>query len=521
MNTITRPFAGFLAASLCLASAPIVSAAQCDTCHGAEATHWAASRHANSQIAVATELAQSHPGEDPASVVLGEDCIACHSPTAIKANGGMSEAQTLGWFFTTTNGLFSADTCATNTASWPHVACTTCHFVPTNHMNLPGSLVFFDSQTAQYVHMQSASELCGQCHGSLHFPDTDHRVYDGWLTSKHANTQTHVANELSQSHPGESPEEVTAGENCVACHAPTAVMVTGGDEATALDYFFTTTNGLFDANTVSAHSDEWPGVGCTACHDPHTPESLSYFNTATFQYEPMSNSAQLCGQCHGNLRFPDTDHLSYNILAGTGGIGVPDQQFMPDVTCTDCHMHPSGIDGSNSQTFRGHTWAISVPELGGGATLSCILCHTEADPVETTFIIDAWKAEFQALDATASANVARLAAAMQGVQNPAFQAALDEAQHNLAFAEGDESGGFHNHPYLMALLRDANQKALSVPILTATNQGSSLVISWTGPGTLQSANSIRGPWTDVSGATNPLIIPPSAQAPQRYYRLRP
>jgi Cytochrome c552/Cytochrome c554 and c-prime/Doubled CXXCH motif (Paired_CXXCH_1) len=500
---------------------PAASAGQCDTCHGTQVKKWIGSAHANTQIDVATELSLSHPGEDPFSVIQGEDCIACHGPTAVMANGGMSEGQALGYFFTTTNGFFCDTTAATNTTAWPHVACTSCHSVSTNHPDVPGGLALFNSQTAQYVHPARASELCGQCHGTLHFWDTDHQVYDAWLSSKHANTQADVADELSKSHPGETPQEVTHGENCVACHAPTAVVTTGGDEATALDYFFSSTGGLFTTNTAPAHAEEWPGVGCSTCHDPHDPGKLSYFNSSTLEYEVMTNSAQLCGQCHGNLRFPDTDHLSFNILQGTGGKGLPDQQLMAGVTCTDCHMHRSQVDGSNSRMLGGHTWAISVPETDGQSTVSCILCHTNADPNSVNLIIGGWQSDFQQLDATVSANVAKVTTAMQNCQNSNLQVILADAQYNLAYAESDESGGFHNHPYLMALLKDANQKVLSIPILNAARHAGQVVISWTGPGTLQSAKSINGPWSDVTGATNPLMVNSVSGAQQVYYRLRP
>ncbi len=523
MKPDSYPPAGVLIAIILTATASVVSAAQCNACHPNEVNLWSGSAHANTQLDVAGELAQSHAGEAPAAVIEGEDCIACHSPTAVWANGKMSEGDALGYFFTTTNGLFDASTSATNTDAWPHVACEACHSVPTNHSIAPASLALFDSQTAHYVAVAGTSELCGQCHGTLHFSDTDHQVYDAWLSSKHAHTQDDVAGELADSHPGEDPWSVTEGENCIACHAPTAVLATGGDEGTALDYFFTTTNGVFSTNTVSAHSDDWPGVGCTACHDPHNPGAFSYFNSSTFEYEVMTNSAQLCGQCHGNLRFPDTDHLSYNILQGTGGIGVPDQQLMGGVTCTDCHMHRSDEDGSNSRMYGGHSWAIAVPEADGQSTISCLVCHTGAPPENVSLIIDGWRADFQALDATASANVVRAAAAVQAAANPAptVLAALAEAEHNLTYAESDESGGFHNHPYLMALLQDANQKALSIPILNVSEESGGVVISWTGPGTLQAASSINGPWRDVAGATNPLVLPSSGLARQQYYRLRP
>jgi HlyD family secretion protein len=71
------------------------------------------------------------------------------------------------------------------------------------------------------------------------------------------------------------------------------------------------------------------------------------------------------------------------------------------------------------------------------------------------------------------------------------------------------------------LLNDANAKALSFPILDVGMQGARVVISWTGPGTLQAASSLLGPWSDVASATNRVIIAPGAGPGQQHYRLRP
>ncbi|MFQ6033458.1 MAG: cytochrome c3 family protein, partial [Candidatus Bipolaricaulia bacterium] len=298
-------------------------------------------------------------GETPDEVLHGEDpedCIACHGPTAISANGGMSEAQALSYFFSTTDGKFTADTAPLHNSEWPSIACTACPDVPGDHpANVP-TLALFDSQSGQYLSMDGASKLCGECHGDLRF-DTDHLTYNAWTQSKHSDTQADVASELAEERAGETPDEVLHGddpENCIACHGPTVVLAGGGmSEAEALNYFFTTADGKFTADTAPAHSSEWPSVSCTACHDQHDPAKPSYFNSSTKKYEPMESPDKLCGQCHGNLRFPDTDHLSYNIRSGTGGIGVPDQQTMPGVTCTDCHMFVSDVDGSNSSMFHG------------------------------------------------------------------------------------------------------------------------------------------------------------------------
>ncbi len=512
----------------CVASIALMAASSlnaqidCADCHSSVYTKWSGSPHANTQTDVATELSQSEVGMTPAAVIQAEDCIACHGPLAVQANGVMSESQALGYFFTTVNGQFAAGTTVTNAAVWPHVACTSCHNVPGDHPDTLPALALFNSQSRQYVPAANASALCGECHGNLHFADTDHLIYNAWTNSGHANTQTDVADELAASNAGQTPADVTQEENCVGCHGPTAVLANGGmNESQTLAYFFTTTNGLFTPDTVSAHTSEWPGVGCTACHDPHDPKKASYFNSATQTYQVMTNSAQLCGQCHGNLRFPDTDHLSYNILAGTGGIGVPNQQTMPGVTCTDCHMYTSAVDGSNSKNYHGHTWAINVTEAGGQSTSSCTACHVNMDATAAIASITSAKSEFQALDATVQANVARATAAMQANLNPAWLAALQEAQHNLSYAESDESGGFHNHKYLMALLNDANAKALSLPILTVGTQGSSIIISWTGGGTLQTAESLTGPWSNLSTATNQLVLAPSQQVHQQFYRLGP
>lgn len=500
---------------------PKNGAAQCSDCHGDVYAKWGGSVHANTQTDVAVELGQSHAGEAPAAVITGEDCIACHSPTAVLSNGGMTESQALGYFFTTSNGLFTTSTTAANSAFWPHLECVTCHNVPGDHPDTMPALALFSSQTRQYVPMGDVSALCGQCHGNLQFSDTDHLIYNAWTNSRHALTQTDVATELSQSHAGETPANVAAGEDCVACHAPTAVLANGGMTASqALGYFFATTNGQFSADTVNTHPSEWPGVSCTACHDPHDPKKPSYFNSATGQYQALTNSALLCGQCHGNLRFPDTDHLSYNIETGTGGVGVTNQQTMPGATCTDCHMYTSSLDGTSSKSYHGHSWAITIQEAGGQSISSCTACHPTMDPQAANTSITNWKSEFQALDVTVQANVARAAVLLQGSQDSNRLAALAEAQHNLSYAESDESGGFHNHYYLMALLNDANSKVLSLPILTAGLQGPNLVVSWIGTGTLQSAGSLTGLWQDVQSATNPLVIPVS-QAEQRFYRLRP
>ncbi len=449
---------------------PTIAPTDCKACHADVFSSWQGGAHANTQTDVAAELASDRSGQTSKDVISGadaEDCIACHGPTAVTLPGIASEADALDHFFSTTGGKFTADTKAINTADWPQLDCQTCHKVSATHQTDKLSFGVFNSQTAQFVAQTDSSKVCGQCHGNLLIPGTDHQTYNAWASSKHAATQTDVATELGSDRSGQTADDVINGqdaENCIACHAPTAVLSNGGmTEAQALAYFFTASaDGKFSADTKAAHADEWSNVSCTACHDPHNPKTPAYFNSSTKQYQPMKTTNELCGQCHGNLRFPNTDHLSYNINAGTGGMGVPDQQMTPNVSCTDCHMYVSGVDGSNSTQLGGHSWAITVKEADGQTTTSCVKCHSDWTTASSDATIAKMKADFAALDAKVQALVEKATTAMDGVNNPALADKLKEAQFNLGYAESDESGGFHNHTYLMALLTDAQQRAQEI-----------------------------------------------------------
>jgi len=445
----------------------------CGKCHGTlrfpDTDHviydaWFVSSHNDTQLDVADELAEARAGETPAEVIHGDDpenCIACHGPTAVLADGGMTEVQALAHFFTSQAGQITPSTEAANASEWPGVGCTACH-----DPHEPATPAYFNSETQEYMPVSNTSELCGKCHGSLRFAGTDHLTYDAWSQSGHNDTQLDVAGELAEARAGETPAEVIHGadpENCIACHGPTAVLAEDGmTEEQALEYFFTTQGGTFTSSTVAANTSEWPGVACTACHDQHNPATPAYFNSETQEYTPVAESGELCGQCHGSLRFPDTDHRSYDILTGTGGIGVPDLETMPGVTCTDCHMFASTLEGSNSSMFHGHSMAITVEEEDGSSIASCTRCHREMDTEAANEKIEGFKSSFATLLATTEANVAAATQAMQGETDPVLLAMLDEAQRNLEYASFDESSGFHNHKYLMALLQDANDKALDL-----------------------------------------------------------
>ncbi len=435
----------------------------CGNCHPNDHNIWMSSHHADTQSDVAEELAGEWAGQSADSVIHGQDaenCIACHSPLAVTANDGMNEVEALNYFFTTSDGLFSDTTQSKNTEDWKHVWCETCHQVPNDHPGSMPVIAIFNSSTAEYDAIINSNVLCGQCHGSLRYEDTDHLRYNAWLISAHGHKgQEDVAEELSGEFAGSTPQEVAAEENCIACHSPTSVLVNGGmTEAEALDHFFTTSDGKFTEETAPQNVSHWPDIACTSCHNPMHPDSIWYFNSSTKEYQTMEGSQELCGQCHGNLRFPDTDHLSYNIESGTGGMGVADTLTMPGVKCVDCHMH-AGEEDTKSSMYGGHSWSVFIEEEGGNVTASCTSCHSSMDAVAAENKVEEWQNAFENLVMVAEEKVKEADSLLAGSDDTLKLKFLKEAMHNLEYAESDESGGVHNHNFSMALLNDAVDKA--------------------------------------------------------------
>ncbi len=528
-----------------LYSDAVFSQINCFVCHSENYNTWELTVHGNSQQN-APELA-GDVGHSPAEQIADEDCISCHGPRAVRANGGMTEAEALGYFYTTATdsgtaggvhydvGDFYPGTVNQHESEWPNINCQTCHNYDTTAVTMDNlNLALFDSHYVDPVTGEQGietpvyfpHELCGQCHGSLNINNqgttsgfeggfyewqiwaaqnpstagdwigTNHLLTDGWKFSKHSNTQFDVAGELSEERVGETPDEVINGEDpedCIACHAPYAVTANGGmTEAETLDFFFTTTDGVFTANTVAKNTDKWPSDGCVTCHDPHTNE-LAIYNSTTKTHVPMASSDELCGQCHGTLRFPDTDHHTYDLMQGTGGIGVPDQQTMPGISCVECHMavdHTTwpGEHHFNEYMTHGHTWQVIVnggdkshhpenhPEWtgwsmgaiagdmadhGDGAgngdaphVASCTACHSTMDADSVRSIVETMQQEFATLDATANVKIAAATDSLQGSTDSVAIHMLQNAQFNLAYVEGDESAGVHNHKYTTSLLNN-------------------------------------------------------------------
>ena len=84
--------------------------------------------------------------------------------------------------------------------------------------------------------------------------------------------------------------------------------------------------------------------------------------------------------------------------------------------------------------------------------------------------------------------------------------------------EADTDGDGEFEPLASSELVEVIQETDN--LLRITQSGTSMVLSWDAPGwVLQQANTVLGPYTDVTGATSPYTVNPPL-GPAKFYRLR-
>jgi hypothetical protein len=100
-------------------------------------------------------------------------------------------------------------------------------------------------------------------------------------------------------------------------------------------------------------------------------------------------------------------------------------------------------------------------------------------------------------------------------RSEAFLAAMQFREGTLTDEEVAALGG--PSPYGIPWPAPAARRATAVtPTIAVARSGANVVLTWTG--TLQSADRVEGPYTDVSGASSPLTVPATGAA--KFYRAR-
>jgi hypothetical protein len=366
----------------------------------------------------------------------------------------------------------------TGTDNWPQlpaelqrhasIQCESCHGPGSQHLGF----ILEDDHGIGGVNL--STNQCAQCHDTdLVFGD---RFYQ-WNESSHPVTQ-----DASDGH-------VTDNNTCRACHTGEGFV-----------------HGVIKKEPIPVLTqDEYHGITCSACHDPHGseyPNSLRTANIATLPNGKVVSEAGtggLCMNCHhsrvadpestavansrGAHRGPQADMLQGTgmVAFGLPVVGNSAHTTIVEDTCTACHMAES-----NSQLVGGHTYAMRASTPGGdiiNAENACATCHTGLDSTydrtargdyDGDGTVEGIQTEVKGLLALIRTGLLNLPGTTLGadgtisVTTAGFAAWNDDqkrAFYNYNFAINDGSYGIHNTSYVVQMLQRSYQGAYGHSIL--------------------------------------------------------
>jgi len=226
------------------------------------------------------------------------------------------------------------------------------------------ALLVFYGTTALALDLKppSSAELCGDCHRA---------IFDGWKRSAHA---TAMESRLFQDalKGAETDFGVQARKNCLACHAPVAVLM--GD--------------LELSRKVS-----WEGVTCDYCHSIQevtttggNPKAKVEFTLVKSgpskdlfspahgtRFSPLHTSSLACITCHEYSNSQGFQVLATysewkNSTYGKGELG-----------CQTCHMYRIEGDVVDPRVKRSATLTLNLHEIPGGHSIPQLNKAIKAD----------------------------------------------------------------------------------------------------------------------------------------------
>ena len=302
------------------------------------------------------------------------------------------------------------------------------------------------------------------CHSS-----GSHDKYTPWKASMHSNQD-----QLKAEVVGEEPHGLNS--YCARCKSPSQY-----DPEISLD------------NAEEYDADEWHGIGCADCHDPHSNE---------FEYQLRTPIEDSCTICHTNEKAEpepgsEPHHTQKEAYGGYMGIGVEGSKGMAGVTCVDCHMWgtPSvghGYYVSDAINIEKHETHSFEP-----TTQACADCHSDLmfrlpeherpnnntggneelwnewdewgeewnETVEMwESVIEDWKSDYERIFKNVEANWEAAGIAFTSAKENGTigedtltkaQALLDDAEWNIGLSN-DGSHGVHNNDFFADLLNYAN-----------------------------------------------------------------
>jgi len=350
------------------------------------------------------------------------------------------------------------------------------------HLEDRGEILRRGENPAEWYGNPSVEESCmgngeSGCHSS-----GSHDKYTPWKASAHSNQDQIDA---------EDAEEEPHGLNsyCARCKSPSQYD----------PYVTSSTAEEFKA-------EEWHGIGCADCHDPHSDE---------YEYQLRTTVEEACTVCHTNDKTEpapgsEPHHTQKEAYGGYMGIGVKGQKGMAGVTCVDCHMWgtPSvghGYYMSNAINITRHETHSFEP-----TAQACADCHSDlmvrlpehGRPDNNTgeneelwiewdewgeewnetvemweMVIEDWESNYERLFDSVEANWKAAGAALVSAEENGTastetlaeaQVLLDDAKWNIGLSN-DGSSGVHNPDFMTDLLNSANVDSNKALKMITTN----------------------------------------------------
>jgi predicted CXXCH cytochrome family protein len=207
-------------------------------------------------------------------------------------------------------------------------------------------------------------------------------------------------------------------------------------------------NELLLNNTAFISSGVISSITCATCHDPHDDA-----NDTQLRFDDVTD---LCSSCHGG----GGRHLEYDLLTDEDWISPHE-----DLDCIECHGYE--LHGDNATDpgdwALNHTWTLDLdsdtpvcgqPDCHRNGTKKVVQLVEMQETYETL-----WTAyEGLLTNVTAKVDAANATAGIDQAEVDSAYALIDQAGDLAAWAEYDNSEGFHNPSLVKAKLIEATGK---------------------------------------------------------------
>ncbi len=366
------------------------------------------------------------------------------------AFGGCASCHVVGWDDTENGGTISTEPWnSTHNLPLGSIGCENCHGPGSDHVDdrsgnpeymMVGEFAYSLSCSGWSTTGIAQEERMGSCHDGGRMGGIEDEDIPGYYMSGHAG--------------GIGPSSPKGNPDCYHCMAANGfidVTIGGDDAPDEITHDEATDTYWVDGELVVY------GIYCAVCHDPHEHSDDTHFQLRAPEEE-------ICELCHYNTHvFPDTHvrHPTTEFRNGLNGKDVPVIEYMPDVSCPECHMYGTGHRAE--VIIVGHSFDV-VPQ-------ACVDCHSMYSNETAEAYIDTIQSQYDDLVTPFGNATTGLIGDVEAQKAWAMANGLWTDDINMTYLEGmwnyeyphqDGSHGAHNPDFMVAMFSSAKMKFMSV-----------------------------------------------------------